>query len=205
MIRRFLAKAYLRLIGWTILGTPPDREHIGILLAAPHTSNMDFPLMLSTAYASNLRPKYLAKKELFNGPAKYWWTITGGVPIDRKNPGTIVEDLTRRASSGESFILVIAPEGTRKLTTGWKSGFYRIAMDAEIPVTPCSVDSVTKEIWFGPTFRLTGDVSADMDRMREFYEDKRGVDPSKKSPVRLAMEDADGSEASGTSDGIALP
>lgn len=205
MIRRFLSKAYLRAIGWTIHGTPPDRDHIGILLAAPHTANLDFPLMLSTAWATDLRPRYLAKRELFNGPAKYWWTLTGGIPTDRRDPGTLIEDLVSRARSGEAFILVIAPEGTRRLGKGWKSGFYRIAMEADIPVTACSVDSATKQIWFGPTFHLTGDKKADMDRMREFYADKGGIDPTKKSPVQLATEEPDDDLGAGTSDGVALP
>ena len=190
MIRRLLARAYLRSIGWTLHGTPPDRDHIGVLLAAPHTANLDFPIMIATAWANDLRPKFLAKKELFHGPAEYFWTLAGGIPTDRKDPGTLIEDLVRRARSQEAFMLVIAPEGTRKLSKGWKSGFYRIAQEADIPVTACSVDGTVKEIWFGPTLHLTGDVRADMDVIRAFYVDKRGVDPSKASPVRLAAEDA---------------
>jgi 1-acyl-sn-glycerol-3-phosphate acyltransferase len=189
MLRRLIGSAYLRAIGWTIHGTAPDREHIGVMLAAPHTANQDFLLMLSTAWASELRPKYLIKKEFVQGPLKPFFTLTGAIATDRKNPGTLVEDLTERAKAGESFILVIAPEGTRALTKGWKSGFYRIALDAGIPVTPCSVDSATKQIWFGPSMQLTGDMGADMDRLRAFYADKGGVDPSKKSPVRLPGED----------------
>jgi len=196
MIRRVLGKSYLRAIGWSIHGTPPDREHIGLMLAAPHTSNHDFLLMLSTAWASDLSPKYLAKKELFRGPAVYWWRFTGGIATDRNDPGTLVTDLTARAGSGEAFILVIAPEGTRKLTKGWKSGFYRIAAEADIPVTPCSVDSTTKQIWYGSTIHLTGDMKADMDLIREFYADKAGYTPANKSPVRLAGEDQPAQPAS---------
>ncbi len=188
MIRRILGKTALRATGWRIHGTPPDPEHVGILLAAPHTSNWDFPIMLATAWATQLHPKYLAKKELFARPTKIVIAGTGGIATDRDDPGTLVADLVRRARSGERFILVMAPEGTRKASAGWKSGFYRIAREADIPVTACSVDSRTREIWFGPTFHLTGDVQADMDRMRAFYADKAGVRPSLKSPVRLSVE-----------------
>jgi 1-acyl-sn-glycerol-3-phosphate acyltransferase len=111
---------------------------------------------------------------------------TGGIPVDRDNPGTLIADLTESATSGEGFVLVLAPEGTRKLGNGWRSGFYRLAMEADIPVTPCSVDRATREICFGPTFRLTGDVIADMDRMRAFYADKHGLRPALASPVRLS-------------------
>ena len=188
MIRRRLARAALRTTGWRIHGEPPDPEHIGILLAAPHTSNWDFPLMLATAWSTQLRPKYLAKKELFRQPSKVVFASTGAIATDRDDPGTLVADLIQRARSGESFILVMAPEGTRKASDGWKSGFYRIAREADIPVTACSVDSTTREIWFGPTFHLTGDIEADMDRLRAFYADKGGVRPDRRSPVRLSME-----------------
>jgi len=190
MLRRVLGRTFLRTIGWTVHGPPPDRDHIGVLLAAPHTSNHDFLLMLSTAWASDVRVKYLIKKEAFRGPAVYWWRFTGGIPTDRRNPGTLIEDLVARASSGEVFTLLIAREGTRKLGAGWKSGFYRIAVEAGVPVTPTSVDSATRRITYGQTFTLTGHVGADMDRLREFYADKGGVNPSNKSPVRLANEDA---------------
>lgn len=190
MIRQALGRAALRATGWRIHGTPPDPDHIGILLAAPHTSNWDFPLMLATAWATQLHPKYLAKKELFHQPSKIVIATTGGIATDRDNPGTLVEDLIRRARSGEAFILVMAPEGTRKVSEGWKSGFYRIAREADIPVTPCSVDSAAREIWFGPTFHLTGNVADDMDRMRAFYAGKGGVRPERKSPVRLSVEPA---------------
>lgn len=188
MIRHFIASTYLRAIGWTIEGTPPDHDHIGLMLAAPHTANQDFLLMLSTAWVNDLRPKYLIKQEWSSGPLGLFFKATGAIGIDRKNPGSLVADLTERARSGEAFILVIAPEGTRKLTQGWKSGFYRIALDSGIPVTPCAVDAASKRITFGPTFHLTGDVTADMERIRAFYADKGGIDPSKKSPVRLPSE-----------------
>ena len=136
----------------------------------------------------DIKVRYLLKKELFRGPAVLWWRFTGALPTDRRNPGALVDDLDARASCGEAFTLLIAPEGTRQLGEGWRSGFYRIARGADVPVTPTSVDAATRTITFGPTFRLTGDVVADMDRLRAFYADKGGVDPSRKSPVRLSME-----------------
>jgi 1-acyl-sn-glycerol-3-phosphate acyltransferase len=189
MFRRFLGKAYLRTVRWTVHGTPPNPGHVGILLAAPHTSSHDFLLMLSTAWSTDLRVRYLIKKELYRGPAALWWRVTGGIKTDRNNPGRLLEDLTARARSGESFTLVIAPEGTRERASAWKSGFYRIAMGADVPVTPCSVDGATRTVCFGPELRMTGDVHADMDHIRAFYADKGGVHPAGKSPVRLAIED----------------
>ena len=99
-----------------------------------------------------------------------------------------MDDLTARARSGDAFTLVIAPEGTRKHSSAWKSGFYRIAVGADVPVTPCSVDGATRQVCFGPELRMTGDVTSDMDLIRAFYADKGGVHPSGKGEVRLAIE-----------------
>jgi 1-acyl-sn-glycerol-3-phosphate acyltransferase len=186
MIRKALGAGALHLAGWHIEGTPPPPDHVGVLLAAPHTSNLDFPLMLATAWATELHVRYLAKRELFRPPLGALMRATGGIPVDRDNPGTLIADLTARATSGAGFVLVLAPEGTRKLGDGWRSGFYRLATEADIPVTPCSVDRATREICFGQTFRLTGDVVADMDRLRAFYADKHGLHPELASPVRLS-------------------
>jgi 1-acyl-sn-glycerol-3-phosphate acyltransferase len=196
MIRRTLGSAFLRAIGWQIRGTPPAPGHSGVLVAAPHTSNLDFPIMLATVWATGLRINYLAKKELFRPPLEPLLRRTGGIPTDRKNPGGLIDDLVGRASSGRSFLLVLAPEGTRKKAAGWKSGFYRIAREADIPVTPCAVDGATREVHFGPAVRLTGNVIADMDQMRAFYADKHGLRPELASPVRLS----DDYRASGTQD-----
>jgi 1-acyl-sn-glycerol-3-phosphate acyltransferase len=186
MIRKALGTSALRAARWRLEGTPPPPDHVGILLAAPHTSNLDFPLMLATAWATELHVRYLAKRELFRPPLGTLMRRTGGIPVDRENPGTLIEDLTARARLGQGFVLVLAPEGTRQKSVGWRSGFYRLATAAEIPVTACSVDRATRLICFGPTFHLTGDVAADMDRLRAFYADKHGVRPDLASPVRLS-------------------
>lgn len=176
----------LRAAGWRIEGEPPPPDHVGILLAAPHTSAWDYPLMLAIASAGNLDVHFLAKQELFRQPLGTLMRRTGGIPVDREQPGDLVAELAERARSGEGFMLVIAPEGTRKKGPGWRSGFYRLAVAADIPVTACSVDRPSRTVCFGPTVHLTGDVATDMAPLQAFYADKRGVHPKLVSPVQLS-------------------
>jgi len=112
----------------------------------------------------------------------------GGIPIDRHNPVGLVRDLIRQAAGGDPFLLIIAAEGTRKKADYWKSGFYRIARSANLPVAMAFVDGPTKTTGFGPTLRPTGDVAADMDAIRAFYADKRGIHPARKTEPRLREE-----------------
>ncbi len=161
-----------------------------MLVAAPHTSNWDFPLMLFIAWASGLSPRWLGKKEMFTGPLGPVFRALGGVSVDRGTPGSLVADLIARAKSEASLVLVIPAEGTRSAGEYWKSGFYRIASEAEIPIALSFVDNATRTGGFGPVFRPTGDVTADMDVVRGFYADKGGVKPANKTEPRLREEDA---------------
>lgn len=105
-----------------------------------------------------------------------------------ENAPTAVEDIVSRLHSGESFCLVITPDGTRKGHSHWKSGFYRIARETGMPIVLCYIDRNTMTSGLGPTLELTGNVGADMDRIREFYADKSGFAPENRIEPRLREE-----------------
>jgi 1-acyl-sn-glycerol-3-phosphate acyltransferase len=119
--------------------------------------------------------KFLGKKSLFKMPFGLLMRALGGIPVDRANPAGLVDELVGRVRAGERFYLVIAPEGTRGASPYWKSGFYRIARATGLPVTLGYVDRTTMTAGLGPTLELTGDLAADMDRIRTFYDGKTGV------------------------------
>jgi 1-acyl-sn-glycerol-3-phosphate acyltransferase len=185
MFRQKLARLVFRLSGWRMVGEVP---RTGILVGAPHTSNWDFVFMLMVMWHGGVPPRVLVKKELFRGPLGWLLRATGGIPLDRRNPGGVVRELVAQARSGEPFLLIIAAEGTREKTEYWKSGFYRIAQQTGLPITLAFVDGPTKSTGIGPTFAPSGDVVADMDRVREFFADKRGVHPEKRTEPRLREE-----------------
>jgi 1-acyl-sn-glycerol-3-phosphate acyltransferase len=112
----------------------------------------------------------------------------GGIPVDRAAPSNVVSEVLDLIRAGKIFSLVITPDGTRSGNTHWKSGFYRIAREAQIAVTLGYVDRSTMTTGIGPTFELSGDVSRDMDRIRAFYADKAGVRPERRVEPRLREE-----------------
>jgi 1-acyl-sn-glycerol-3-phosphate acyltransferase len=187
LIRRTFARVALRAARWKTTGTVPPK---GILVGAPHTSNWDWVLTMLLAWDSSVQIRLLVKQEFFKGPLGAFMRATGAVALDRDNPGATIRELIADAETDESFLLGIAAEGTRSRTDYWKSGFYRISQQTGIPVTLAFVDGPSRTVGWGPTFSLTGDVGADMDRIRAFYADKRGIRPELASVPRLREEDA---------------
>lgn len=183
-----LAESIITRSGWKLVGSPPDVP-AAVLIGAPHTSNWDLVLMLLMTRARGISPHFLMKKEAFRGPAGPLMRKLGGIPVDRSVASGLVARYANQASSDEHFQLVIAPEGTRKLRHYWKSGFYRIASDAKIPIVLGFVDGPTKTFGYGPVLHPSGDVRADMDVIRAFYADKYGVTPAKRTAPRLREED----------------
>jgi len=187
--RRTVARAYWRVSRWTLRTERVPQDGSGIILGAPHTSNWDFVLMLAIAWEAGLPFRWLGKHTLFRGPAGPLMRGLGGIPVDRRDPAGLVDDLVARMGAGEHFYLVVTPEGSRS-GSGWKSGFYRIARATDLPVTLGYVDRTTMTAGLGPTLTLTGDVRADMDRVRAFYADKAGVVPARRTEPRLRDEGA---------------
>lgn len=189
ILRPALARAYWACSRYSFRSQPAP-EGSAILIGAPHTSNWDFALMLAITWRLGISVRWLGKNALFRRPFGPVMRALGGIPVDRRNPGRLVADLVARAREGERFLLVVTPEGTRGQGRYWKSGFYRIARDAGLPVVLGYVDAVTRTSGLGPTLHLTGDVSADMDRVREFYADKQGIRAQDFITPRLREEDS---------------
>lgn len=188
MLRSLLARLYWRCSRWRLVSEPaPDRP--AVLIGAPHTSNWDFVIMLAIAWRLAIPVRWLGKHTLFRGWRGPIMRALGGIPVDRRDPSRVVDEVVARVRAGEVFGLVVTPEGTRGAGSYWKSGFYRIATEADMPVTLGYVDRTTMTTGLGPTIRLTGDVRANMDRIRAFYADKAGVRPQLRTEPRLREED----------------
>jgi 1-acyl-sn-glycerol-3-phosphate acyltransferase len=192
MVRSAFARLMLRVTRWKTVGRVPRS---GILVGAPHTSNWDWVAMVMLTWRDGVAPKVLIKRELFRGPLAPLLRVTGGIPLDRKNPGATVRALLSQAKD-EDFLLVVAAEGTRKKADYWKSGFHKIAKQTGLPITLGFIDGPTRTIGFGPTFAPTDDVAADMDLVRAFYADKQGIHPELRTEPRLREEGPPGHEQS---------
>ncbi len=184
-LRRSLARVALRASRWKTVGTVPQRA---VLVGAPHTSNWDWVLTMLLAWDSEIPLKLLVKQEFFRGPLAPLLRATGAVSLDRDDPGATIRELMIEAEGDEPFVLGLAAEGTRSRGEYWKSGFYRIAQQSGLPITLAFLDGPSRTVGWGPTFTPTGNVRADMDRVRAFYADKTGLRPEGFTPPRLREE-----------------
>lgn len=190
MLKRLIARLFWFFSRWTLTAdATPTRPTV--LIGAPHTSNWDFVLMLAIAWRLDIEVHWLGKSSLFRGWRGPIMRRLGGIPVDRSDPARVVGDVVAQVHTGSVFGLVITPDGTRGGNAYWKSGFYRIARETGMPVTLGFVDRTTMTTGLGPTLELTGDVSADMDRIRAFYADKAGARPERRTTPRL-REETDG-------------
>jgi 1-acyl-sn-glycerol-3-phosphate acyltransferase len=184
----------LNAIGWTLYFKPLPGPH-GIAVVYPHTSNWDFPIGLLGKWAVGVHFRWLAKDSLFRGPMgaimRYW----GGVAVDRSAPQGAIVRLAQTMRASDGFWLAITPEGTRSYRPYWKSGFYRIALAAGVPVLLVSLDYRRKVLDVTRSLTLTGDEAADMAAIAQAYEGVQARFPEKAAPIRLA-EPAKGSDDS---------
>ena len=160
------------------------------MLGVPHTSNWDFILMLAIVWRCKLHVRWLGKASLFKGPGGPIMRALGGIPVERSAAHGLTDKLIADLRSKPGQALVITPEGTRSAGEYWKSGFYRIAEQAQMPVLLGFVDRATMTTGLGPVLELSGDVRADMDRIREFYRGKVGIRPGQEIEPRLRAEDS---------------
>lgn len=186
-MRNRIAQLFLRWTGWEIEGPKPRSPKI-VLVAAPHTSNWDLAYLLALAVRYDLRPRWMGKHSLFRGPMGWVMRGLGGIPVRRDRRGNLVEQMTRVFAEREELCLTVPPEGTRGRAECWKSGFYHIARGAGVPIVLGYLDYARRRGGFGPEFHPTGDLVADMDRIRAFYADKVGRYPECFGEVRLREE-----------------
>jgi 1-acyl-sn-glycerol-3-phosphate acyltransferase len=178
-LTRILATAALRLAGWRFGGEPfPDAQKC-VLIIAPHTSNWDFMVGVGAMYALGLRGAFLAKDSLFGFPLGMVMRFLGGFPVDRTAKSDVVTQTVELIGRSERITVVLAPEGTRKLTPRWRSGFYWIAQKARIPILPVTFDFGTKTIRIFPLFQPTGDQDGDIARIRALFRPEMARFPEK--------------------------
>ena len=178
------ARFILKLTGWKLIDIPqrPDRA---VVIAYPHTSNWDFPMTLLALAALPYGAQWVGKDTMFRG---IWGPILrtlGGVAVNRRERTGFVEQVAEEFRRRESFHLIIATEGTRSGQAGWKSGFYRIARAADVPVIMAVVDYGKREVGLLATISLTGDENTDMARIAACYEGRKGYHHENASPIRL--------------------
>lgn len=186
--RHFAGHFLLWVTGFEIEGEKP-KEQSYVLIAAPHTTNWDLPVMLAMSYLFDINLSYLAKHTIFKGPFAWWFKWLGGIPVDRRSNHNVVSQVADVFGENEDLILAISPEGTRKYTPYWRTGFYHIAREAGVPIAMGYIDYSRRRGGIGKAFMPSGDIKKDMDHLRAFYEPKKGKFPTQYRAPRLKIED----------------
>lgn len=187
-----VSRALLWLLrGWHVETdmVPPERT---VMLAVPHTTNLDGILLILITRSVGLDASWMVKDFWVKAPFGWLTKRVGAIPVNRSKSNGMVGQMVDRFASAERFQLLVPPEGTRGRTEHWKSGFYRIAVDAGVPVTPTYLDYSRRRAGFLPPIAMTGDATVDMDAIRAVYPDAHlmAKHPDKFGPIRLREEPA---------------
>ena len=168
---RFIAVigwAFLKAMGWRVEGEIPDIKKY-VIIAAPHTTNWDFPITLAVAFVLRIKIYWMGKAAMFRWPFRGMLQWLGGIPIDRSQANNVVEQSVEAFRKLEKLIMLVPPEGTRKKVSYWKTGFYRIAQGADVPIVLGFLDYRRKAGGIGPIFYPTGNIEDDMLHIKAFY------------------------------------
>lgn len=187
---QLISWAWFRATGWRIVGARPKLDKY-VLIAAPHTSWWDVVYMLTAAALFGTPLSWLVKHDAARPPLGWLVRFLGGIPKDRSSPQGLVEQIVEVFRERDRLVLAVPPEGTRARAEFWKSGFYRVAKAAGVPIVCSILDYGTKTAEMGPTIWPSDDVHADMDRIRQVYAGKLGRHPENMGPIRLEMEAED--------------
>jgi 1-acyl-sn-glycerol-3-phosphate acyltransferase len=161
---------WFKLNGWKIKGSIPESVKQYVLVVAPHTSNIDFFVGVAARKLLKINVKYLAKKELFKFPFKGMFLGLGGYPVDRSKKNSLVDQVVTFFEQDHDFALCVTPEGTRKRTEKWKTGFYIMAQKAQVPIVMVGFDYQNKEVVVSDFFKPSGDLETDINFMHKFFE-----------------------------------
>ncbi|MET3117175.1 1-acyl-sn-glycerol-3-phosphate acyltransferase [Undibacterium sp. GrIS 1.8] len=175
-LMRWVSLLILRLIGWKVEGITPTTPKY-VLIAAPHTSNWDFPVTLLVCFALRLNVYWMGKASLFPpvvGGVMRW---LGGIPVDRTRTGNLVQSTVEAFQNTSSLTVIVPPEGTRGNVSHWKTGFYYIAQGAGVPIALGYLDFKRKVGGIGRMFELSGDITVDMAEIQRFYAGITGKNP----------------------------
>jgi 1-acyl-sn-glycerol-3-phosphate acyltransferase len=171
-----LGRFCMGLSRWRFEGSVPDVRKM-VLIVAPHTSNWDFAVGMQAKLALRLGCTFIGKHTLFHWPLGVFMRWLGGIPVDRSKASGFVGEVAATVRAADQMTVVLAPEGTRKRVVHWKSGFYRIAHEAGVPILPVGFDYSRRVVFFAPLFHPTGDYDKDLPVLRAHYRPEMGFKP----------------------------
>lgn len=176
---KLLTRLILRIFGWQVVGGLPEGLKKCVLIVAPHTSNWDFVIGRLAFIVLGIRARFLIKKEIFKPHLAPLLRRLGGIPVDRSKSSQMVEQVAALFDRYDSLYVVITPEGTRKLVTNWKRGFYYIALKAHVPIALGYLDYKEKKCGIDHVMTTSGDFDEDFPAIESFYRGRHAKYPEK--------------------------
>jgi 1-acyl-sn-glycerol-3-phosphate acyltransferase len=173
-IYRFI---FMRLLGWKMLGSIDANIKKCVVIVIPHTSSLDFFIALLVRGILDVPINFVGKKELFVFPFGYYFSSVGGAPLDRSGNKNTVDATAELFNTRDVFRLALSPEGTRKKVTELRTGFYYIAVKANVPIIPVAFDFGKKQVKVGNPFYPTGNYNNDMKKILPHFEGAIGKVP----------------------------
>lgn len=165
------------LFKWKIIGLFPSDIKKYLIIVVPHTSWVDFPIVLSVKYITELDVTFFGKASLFKRPYGWFFRYFGGIPIDRTKSSNTVDFITEEFNKRDKFIFSLSPEGTRQKVDKWKTGFYYIAKNANVPIIKVAMDYEHKEIRIEQPFYVTEDKEKDFEKLKASFDGVLGRHP----------------------------
>lgn len=176
-MKDFVARCWLALWRWKVVAPPAPLPDKFVLVGAPHTTNWDFPLMLAITRRLGVKVHFLGKDSLFRGLMGVIMRALGGIAVDRSRHHGVIAALLAEYQRRESVWLAIAPEGTRSWVPHLKSGFYHLCVEGRLPCALGFIDYGTRTVGIERYVQFSGDVSKDLQLLRDYYATKRGRRP----------------------------
>jgi 1-acyl-sn-glycerol-3-phosphate acyltransferase len=173
--------------GWQVQIQPPPPRCV--IIGAPHTSGWDLPLTLLMMLCGNLKLRWVGKHTLFHGPVGKLLRALGGIPVDRRSRMNVVDQMVAAFQANEQLMIAILPEGTRRRTAYWKTGFYYIELKAGVPIVMGYADYRRRIVGLWPVLHPSGDIAADFVAIRAFYADITGKYPDRQGAIEFRPTD----------------
>ncbi len=182
-----IARFILRLTGWrTEIISPHTSRYV--MIGAPHTSNWDFFVILMLMTVESIPIRWLGKDSLFIWPLGVFMRSFGAIPVNRSERKNLVDQIIAKFDEHDELIIGLSPEGTRGKTSHWRTGFYYIALNADVPIVMAYIDYKNKICGLGPSIKPTGDIQADFKIIRKFYSGIVGKHPHKQGEIKLSAK-----------------
>lgn len=179
-----VSEGLLHLSRWRVLGHFPDLPKY-IVVGAPHTTNWDFYYLLLVKGVTGVDLRWIGKDSLFRWPLGSLMKWSGGIPVNRRSRNNFVDQMVDLFSQYDSLALSLTPEGTRSKVNYWKTGFYHMAVGAQVPIVLVAIDYPSRTIEIGPLLIPSGDIECDFGIIRKFYDGKSGKYPAKQGAIQL--------------------